>query len=244
MTMPGQPSLALVTGAAHRLGKGIAMGLARAGYAIGMHYHQSDQSARQTEAEIAALGVPVIPLRADLTDETQINALFTEVDRHPYRLHVLVNSAGVMPKGDLRTIEAAQWDATLSLNLRAPWLCARYAAQRMASGGGVIINISDAGVQRAWTGYAAYLVSKAGLEMLTRLLARSFAPAIRVNALAPGLILSSEHLADHEWQRLVERLPLKKSGDVADIVQAVMFLINNPYITGQTLVVDGGYQLV
>jgi pteridine reductase len=237
------PSLALVTGAAHRLGKAIARGLADAGYAIGMHYYRSSAAAQQTEQELTALGIPVIPLQADLTDEDQITAMFSLLERQPYRLKVLVNSASVMLSGDLKSMDAAEWDATLSLNLRAPWLCARHAA-RLMDAGGAIINISDAGVQRTWTGYPAYLVSKSGLEMLTRLLARSLAPDIRVNALAPGLILPSDTLAERDWQRLIDRLPLENSGSTEDIVKGVLFLINNQYITGQTLVIDGGYQLV
>jgi pteridine reductase len=238
------PSLALVTGAAHRLGKAIARGLADAGYAIGMHYYQSSAAAQETEEELSEWGIPVIPLQADLTDEDQITAMFSALERQPYRLKVLVNSASVMLSGDLQHMTAAEWDATLSLNLRAPWLCARHAARLMDAEGGAIINISDAGVQRTWTGYPAYLVSKSGLEMLTRLLARSLAPDIRVNALAPGLILPSDTLAERDWQRLIDRLPLEKSGSTEDIVKGVLFLINNQYITGQILVIDGGYQLV
>jgi NAD(P)-dependent dehydrogenase (short-subunit alcohol dehydrogenase family) len=236
--------LAVVTGAAHRIGKAIAVGLAHAGYAVGMHYFQSSAAALQTEAELSSLGVPVIPLQADLTDESQIAAVFAAVRDQHYPLKVLVNSAGIMPKGDLRTLEAVDWDTTLSLNLRAPWLCARYAAALMEKEGGSIINMSDAGVERTWTGYPAYSISKSGIEMLTRLLARTLAPKIRVNAIAPGLIMPSNNLPDNEWQRLVNRLPLQQSGSPQDIVQAVLFLLTNQYITGQTLVIDGGYQLI
>lgn len=235
--------LAVVTGAAHRIGKAIAVGLAHAGYAVGMHYYQSSAAALETEAELSALGVPVIPLQADLTDESQIAAIFAVVREQQHPLKVLVNSAGIMPKGDLRTLEAVDWDATLSLNLRAPWLCARYGAALMEEGGS-IINMSDAGVERTWTGFPAYSISKSGLEMLTRLLARTLAPKIRVNAIAPGLIMPSLNLSDNEWQRLVDRLPLQQSGSPQDIVQAVLFLLTNQYITGQTLVIDGGYQLI
>jgi pteridine reductase len=241
--VPDRYPLAVVTGAAHRLGKVIAAGLAGAGYAIGLHYHASTAAARQTESELREMGVPVIPLQADLTDENQIAHIFSELSRQPFRLEVLVNSASVMSRGDVRTMDTADWDKTLSLNLRAPWLCARYAAERMPAGG-AIINISDAGVERTWTGYPAYLVSKSGLQMLTRLLARSLAPKIRVNALAPGLIIPSEDLPEDEWQRLVNRLPMQKSGSGQDIVEAVLFLLKNQYITGQTLVIDGGYQLI
>jgi NAD(P)-dependent dehydrogenase (short-subunit alcohol dehydrogenase family) len=238
-------SLAVVTGSAHRLGRAVAVGLAQAGYAIGMHYFRSSEAARITEAELTAAGTPVIPLRGDLTDESQIAAIFETIGKQPYPLKVLVNSASIMPKGNLLTLETVQWDETLSLNLRAPWICAKYAAALMnAAGGGNIINMSDAGVRHTWTGYPDYLVSKAGLEMLTRLLARTLAPAIRVNSVSPGLILPSENVTERDWQRLVDRLPLGKSGAPGDIVQAVLFILQNQHMTGQTLVIDGGYQLI
>lgn len=235
--------LAVVTGAAHRVGRGIALALAQRGYAIGLHYHQSEEAARQTAAEIEALGVPVRLLPADLRQEHAIVALFEQVAGLALPLRVLVNSAGVMERGDLRTLTSEEWDATLQLNLRAPWLCAREAAQLM-SAGGVIINITDSGALRAWSGFPAYTVSKAGLESLTRLLARTLAPAIRVNAVAPGLLLRSETVSEEEWQRLARRLPMQQPGNLESVAQAVLFLLENEYITGQTIVVDGGYQLV
>ncbi len=236
--------LAVVTGAAHRLGRGIALALAGRGYAIGLHYHHSETAARQTAAEIEAAGVPVLLLRADLREEAAIEALFQQVEAAEYPLRVLVNSAAVMQRDDLRSMRADTWDATLDLNLRAPWLCAREAARLMSADGGCIINVTDSGAQRAWTGYPAYTVSKAGLESLTRLLARSLSPAIRVNAIAPGLILRSEEVSEEEWQRLAGRLPLKQPGTQQSVNQAVLFLLENTYVTGQTIVVDGGYQLI
>jgi len=110
--------------------------------------------------------------------------------------------------------------------------------------GGLIVNISDSGAAKTWTGYPAYEVSKAGLEMLTRLLARSLAPSIRVNAIAPGLILPPPDFPQAEWERLVLRLPLKKPGSPEAVIHALLFLIDNQYVTGETLVVDGGYQLI
>lgn len=236
--------LAVVTGAAHRVGRGIALALAARGYAVGLHYHRSHEQAVQTAAEIAALGVPAHLLRADLREESEITAMFSAVAALPgTTLRALVNSAGVMDRGDLRDMRVEEWDSALNLNLRAPWLCAREAA-RLMRGGGSIINITDSGAHRAWTGYPAYIVSKAGLESLTRLLARSLAPAVRVNAVAPGLILRSEAVSEEEWEKLARRIPLQQPGSLVSITQAVLFLLENEYITGQTIVVDGGYQLV
>ena len=241
----GVRSLALVTGAAQRLGRAIALALAGQGYAIGLHYHRSLRAAEETAAALRAAGSPAVYLLpADLRDPDQIEALFAGLTDLPHPLSVLVNSAASMGRGSLRDLAVADWDDTLDLNLRAPWLCARAAARQMEPHGGVIINLSDSGAHKAWTGYPAYTVSKAGLEALTRLLAKTLAPAVRVNAVAPGLILPSPDLPPEQWQRLVERLPLKRAGTPEDVARAVLFLIDSPYITGQTLAVDGGYQLI
>ncbi len=235
--------LAVVTGAAHRLGKAIALELARHGFAIGLHYHASEEAAGETAGELRAAGTAVELLPADLSDPAQVADLFRRIDELPYALKVWVNSAAVMAPGDLRDLDVAEWDAALALNLRAPWLCAREAARRMDAGG-VVINLTDSGVRKTWNKYPAYAVSKAGLEALTRLLAKTLAPAVRVNAVAPGLILRGTGFPEVDWQRLVERLPLKQAGNPQDVARAVWFLVENEHITGETIVVDGGYQLV
>ncbi len=160
--------LALVTGAAHRLGRAIALALARQGYAIGLHYHHSEAEAGETAREIEALGVPVLRLQADLLEPAQIEDLFARVAGSGWPLRVLVNSAAVMPRADLRSISPEEWDATLALNLRAPLLCAQQAARLMdapGARGGAIVNVSNSGALRAWTAFPAYMVSKAGLEI-------------------------------------------------------------------------------
>lgn len=236
--------LALVTGGAVRIGKEIALALAKAGYAVGLHYHTSREDAEFTAREIEDMGTRAFLFQADLRDPAQIKKLFDEVDGVSPPLSVLINSASVMPRGDLKSMRVTEWDNTLELNLRAPWLCAQAAAGLMQERGGNIINISDTGAGKTWTGFPAYTISKAGLETLTRLLARSLAPKIRVNAVAPGLILPSDDTTSEDWQRLVQRLPAGHSGSPQDVAQAVLFLIENQYITGETLTVDGGYHLV
>ena len=240
--MPRQP-LALVTGAAHRLGKAFIVSLARHGYAVLLHYRSSEKEAATTATELQTLGVPVFVAQADLTDVNNIDVLFELVDKIPHPLKVLVNSAGEMRGGDPRTLSAGDWDSVFDLNLRAPFLCSQQAAKRM-SDGGLIINISDVGALKAWRRYPAYAVSKAGLEALTKILARAFGPAIRVNAIAPGLVLQSDVVPLEEWNRLITRIPLKRSGRTEEIASALDFLLNNEYITGQTLVIDGGYSLL
>jgi NAD(P)-dependent dehydrogenase (short-subunit alcohol dehydrogenase family) len=236
--------LALVTGAAQRIGRAIATALAREGFAIGLHYHRSQAEAEETAAELAASGrTPVYLLPADLSQPDQVEDLFVRVAALAHPLRVLVNSAGVMQPGSLLDLAVDEWDAILDLNLRAPWLCARAAARLMVDGG-VVVNISDSGAHKAWTRYPAYVVSKAGVDTLTHLLARALAPSVRVNAVAPGLILPSKELSPETWNRLVDRLPLRAAGSPDDIARAVLFFVQNPYVTGQVLAVDGGYQLI
>ena len=235
--------LALVTGAAHRLGRSFALTLARQGYAILLHYHRSAEAAASTADEIRAMHVPVYPMEADLTDDAQIQILFSALDSINLRLRVLVNSAAEIKRADLRTVSASDWDATLDLNLRAPFLLAQKASERMIEGG-LIVNVTDAGTEKAWTGFPAYLVSKSGLEALTRLLARTYAPDIRVNAIAPGLVLPSEDIPMEEWNKLVSRLPLKRAASLDDVAVALEFLLKNGSVTGQTIVVDSGFSLI
>jgi pteridine reductase len=240
--MAAEP-LAIVTGAARRMGKTFALTLARNGYAILLHYWAAEPEANSTALELRGLGVPVYLCRADLTRPQAIAQLFAQADETPHTLQVLVNNAGVLKAADPRTLSLDEWDETLNLNLRAPFLCAREAASRMKQGG-LIVNVTDVGARKTWARFPAYSVSKAGLEALTRILARSLAPAIRVNAIAPGLALRSTATSDEEWQRLVRRLPLGRAATVEEMASALEFLLRNEYVTGQTLIIDGGYSLL
>ena len=236
-------SLALVTGAAHRLGRAFALSLAQSGYAILLHYRSSEMQVGQTIADLRSEGVPIYQFGADLTSDVEINSLFKYLDTLPYKLKVLVNSASVMLKGDSREISMSDWDATFALNLRAPFRLAQKAAERMGPGG-VIINISDIGARKNWTDYPAYVISKSGLETLTRVLAKTYAPEIRVNAIAPGLVLPSENITQDEWLTLLDRLPLKHPVSINDVIAVLEFLLTNESLTGQVIVVDGGYSLI
>jgi len=231
--------LALVTGAAHRLGKVFALTLARHGFDIVLHYHQSLDAARQTQAEVESVGRRVILSQADLTDPTQIQSLISNLDS----LNVLVNSAAFMPGGNVDALTIENWDTSLDLNLRAPFLLTQECANKMTDGG-LIVNITDVGAQKTWSRYPSYTVSKAALESLTKILARALAPKIRVNAIAPGFVLQSDIVSEEEWQRLINRIPLKRPARSEEIASALEFLLENEYITGQTIVVDGGYSLI
>mgnify|MGYP003542024947 FL=1 len=231
--------LALVTGAAHRLGKSFALKLAHLGYDIVLHYHSADDAALQTKAEIESLKRSVVLAQADLTDPSQISTLLANIKS----LDVLVNSAAFMPSGNVNALSLENWDTALDLNLRAPFLLAQEASKKMTNGGS-IINITDIGAQKAWSRYPSYTVSKAALESLTKILARALAPKIRVNAIAPGFVLQSDIVPAEEWNRLIGRVPLKRPARTEEITSALEFLLKNEYITGQTIVVDGGYSLI
>ena len=215
------------------------MTLARQGFDILLHYHQSRDEALQTKAELESTGSRVTLIQADLTDPEQISSIIHQIDS----LSVLVNSAAFMPAGNIDQLSIENWDTSLDLNLRAPFLLARQASQKMEPGG-LIVNITDVGAYKAWSRYPSYTVSKAALESLTRILARGLAPKIRVNAIAPGLVLQSEIVPADEWARLIKRVPLKRAARPEEIASALEFLLTNEYITGQTIVVDGGYSLI
>jgi NAD(P)-dependent dehydrogenase (short-subunit alcohol dehydrogenase family) len=163
--------LALVTGAAHRLGKVFALTLAQQGFDILLHYHHSTEAALQTQAEVESVGRRAVLAQADLTDPDQIQSLIAQLDS----MHTLVNSAAFMPSGKVDALTIENWDTSLDLNLRAPFLLSQECAKKMTDGG-LIVNITDVGAQKAWSRYPSYTVSKAALESLTRILARALAP--------------------------------------------------------------------
>ncbi len=240
--MPELP-LAIVTGASTRLGRAFALTLARRGLAVLLHYHQNFQGANETAEEIRALHIPVYLQQADLTLPEQVEELFGQVDTLSHPLKVLVNSAALMNRANIRELTSAEWDLTMALNLRAPFLCAQQAGLRMQEDG-LIVNISDVAAHKTWHVFPAYSVSKAALESLTRILARSFAPQVRVNSIAPGLVLRSDIVSEGQWEALAARLPLQRPAALGEVTAALEYLLDNHYITGDTLLVDGGYSLI
>ena len=243
--MDTQGRVALVTGSAHRVGKAIAIGLAERGVDIAVHHHRSTDAATSTAAELRDLGVRAHPIAADLRETAQVAKLFEDVEATFGGLDILVNSAAVFERSDALAIAADDWDRLMSLNLRAPFLCSQHAARSMRARGrqGRIINIADVAAFEAWPGYAHYCVSKAGLVALTRVLARAFAPDILVNAVAPGTVLPPEGTDKEERAELAGMSALGRIGDPDDIARAVVFLVESDYVTGETIVVDGGMML-
>ena len=243
MELPGKT--ALVTGGAHRVGREISIALAQAGCQLAIHYHNSEKAAKTTAAEAQALGVNAAIFRADLSKLDQVEALFQLIDNKYGPVDILVNSAAIMKKVDFQEAEKDDWHNTIDLNLRAPFFCIQKAAERMRiNGAGAIVNISDIAGLRPWRDYPIHSVSKSGLEMLTKVAARTYAPEVRVNAVAPGPVLKPDEMPDARWQEIGDALPLRRCGDASDVARAVIFLLENDFITGETLVVDGGNQLV
>jgi pteridine reductase len=234
--------VAVVTGSARRIGRAVAMCLAEEGADIVIHYRSSAQDAQSTVAEIEKLGRRSHAISADLNRVADIKRLFDEAAKQFGRLDILVNSAGnFLPSSIVSTTEEV-WDASLDSNLRAPFFCAQAAAPLLRRTRGTIINFADAGGLLGWPGYLAYSVSKAGVIMLTRVLAKELAPEVRVNAIAPGTITMPGDPPAWE-QDFVKRAPLRRSGSPSDIADAVLFLVRSEFITGQVLVVDGGRSL-
>lgn len=233
--------VALVTGSARRLGRSIASALAETGCAIAIHHHASPTEAAETVRNCRAHKTEARAFQADLADPEQIDRLFAELERSFGRLDILVNNAAIFARAPADQITPAEWDRVMNLNLRAPFFCSQRAASLMRGGGaGSIVNIADVAAFQAWTGYVHYCVSKAGLVMVTRVLARALAPQVRVNAVAPGPVLPPNDASNDERQRLAKLTALKRLGEPEDVVQAVLFLLRSDYITGETIVVDGG----
>ncbi len=235
---------ALVTGSGQRVGREIALGLAKRGCNLILHYHSSDEKAAETLREIEACGVRAIAVQADLRDQLELKSLFSTADSSFDRLDILVNSAAIMEKIDFLAVDGDSWYRTMALNLRAPFFCIQESARQMLPGKGVVINISDIAGLRPWASYPVHSISKAGIEMLTQVAAAAFAPDIRVNAVAPGPVMKPDFLDDDRWNEIGAAVPLQRSGNAGDVSRAVIFLCENDYITGETLAVDGGNKLL
>lgn len=230
---------ALVTGAGRRVGRAIAVALGGRGMRVAVHYHGAEAGARETVREIEKAGGEGFAVRADLRKVGAPSGLVTEAVDRLGSLNVLVNSAAVMIRTPFEDVREDVWDEIFALNLRAPFFCAQAAATRMQDGG-VIINIADLAAFETWTGYIPHGASKAGVVHITRALAKRLAPRVRVNAIAPGAVLLPDDWTADDTQRLIGTTPLERLGSPDDVTQAVLYLIDAPYVTGQTIIVDGG----
>jgi pteridine reductase len=233
--------VALVTGAGRRLGLAMARALAGRGMTLAIHHHASSAGADSLRDEIVAAGGRAACFAADLTDPRAAAELPRRVAAELGRLDVLVNSAAVMHQVAFEATTPELYDATLDLNLRAVFFCTQGAAPALRAARGKVVNLADLGGLEPWPGFAAHSVSKAGVVMLTRVLARVLAPDVTVNAIAPGAVLVPESYDAAERERLARTTPLGRLGSPEDVIAALLYLLEGgDYVTGEVVVVDGG----
>jgi NAD(P)-dependent dehydrogenase (short-subunit alcohol dehydrogenase family) len=263
---PLEGQVALITGGAKRIGRSIALRLAREGAAIVVNYATSKTEAAALVREIESLAPTqetpgqgtkraggrtgtrnrmrpkALAVQADVSRRASVKKLFGAIKKEFGRLDILVNNAGIFFPAKFEQLTDAQWDRIMDTNLKSQFLCAQAAAPIMKrQGRGRIVNISSLGGLLAWPAYTHYCVSKAGVIMLTRCLARALAPEILVNSVAPGTIQFPGELPDKEY---IRRVPLHRTGNGEDIADAVAYLVKADFVTGQVLAVDGGRLLV
>ncbi|MBL8840415.1 MAG: SDR family oxidoreductase [Planctomycetes bacterium] len=234
--------VALVTGAARRVGRAIALELARSGFDVVVHWRSSRADAEETAREVEALGAKSWLVRADLSVVAEIEGLFGVVAELVGRLDLLVNNASSFYATPLGSVTEEQWDELLASNLKAPFFCAQFAAPLLqASGRGQIVSLLDSAATRPFPRYLPYSAAKAGLLSLTHGLARALAPKVRVNAVAPGPVLLPEEYDAAQRAGAVDATLLQRAGTPEDVARTVAFLATGPdYLTGAVIPVDGG----
>lgn len=232
--------VALVTGGGRRVGKALALALARREAIVAVHYNESETGARDVVAAITRDGGRAQSFGADLTDSELAAKLPDQVAEAFGRLDVVVNSAAVMIRTPFGEITERVWDEIFALNLRAPFLVSQAAAPHLKRAKGAIVNIADLAAFETWPGYIPHGLTKSGIVHMTKALARVLAPEVRVNAIAPGTVLLPDDWSDKDAAHLDETTPLKRQGSPDDVAAAMLFLLDADYITGETIVVDGG----
>jgi NAD(P)-dependent dehydrogenase (short-subunit alcohol dehydrogenase family) len=236
---------ALVTGGARRVGRVLAVGLARAGADVVIDYHKSADEAQDTVREIEAMGRRAIAVQADVSSQNDVSRLIDTAAARMGGLDILVNSASIFQRKAVLEISADEWDRVMAINLRGPFLMSQAAAPVMKQrGAGVIVNIVDLSALQPWPSYAHHSVSKAGLLHLTKILARALGPAIRVNAIAPGTVLPPDGYDGDDSGGGPERRILERSGTPEDVLDALLYLVRSDFITGDVMIVDGGRSLL
>jgi 3-oxoacyl-[acyl-carrier protein] reductase/pteridine reductase len=235
---------ALITGAAKRIGREIALELARAGADVAITFRTSDREARRTVVELTALGVRAVALRCDVRDESSVKSMIVEVRRELGGIDVLVNNAGAYETVEFEKITVQQWDDIFATNARGAFLVSKHAAKELRKRKGRIVNVGSLGGIRPWASHAHYCSSKAALHMLTQATAKALAPDVVVNCVAPGMIDLREKKPSDALKRFAKKTPLQRNGSAQDVAIAVRFLAGQAqFVTGQILVVDGGLGL-
>lgn len=242
MNKPLAGKTALVTGAAKRIGRGIALALAEDGANVAITYLGSQPEAEATISSLAAFGIEALAVRSDLRNPEDIEQTVAAVIEEFGQLDILVNNAGVFESAALEEISVAQWDDMFATNTRAPFLVARAAYPHLKAAHGRIINIGSLGGLHPWATHGHYCTSKAALHMLSRTMAKAWAPEISVNGIAPGMIVEGE--VEEAYEHFARKTPMQRNGTVEDIAAAARFFATAPhFITGQLLAVDGGLGL-
>jgi len=238
-------SVVLITGAASRVAREVALSLARKGAHISFTYYLKDEPWQEAQKEIEACGVRCLAHQVEMRDSARINAWVGHTLEMFGRIDALINSASIWLKAPFLEITEEDWDMAMDVNLKGPFLCSKAVAPAMLKQGqGVIINITDLSAFQVWSGYAHHASSKAGLVALTKSMAYELAPAIRVNAIAPGTVLLPPNPSPEKVQWAVEKSVLKRVGSPSDVAHLAAFLIENDFATGSVYFVDGGRSLV
>jgi len=239
---PFEGQVALVTGAAKRIGRSIALRLSAEGASVTVNYGTSKAEAEAVVSQIVAAGGRAIAVQADVTRRDEVRKLVSATEQEFGRIDILVNNVGVFFPANFSELTEEQWDRVMNTNLKSQYLCSQEVAPIMKrQGRGRIINLSSLGGLLAWPAYTHYCVSKAGCIQLTRCLARALAPEILVNSVAPGTIQFPGEPPDEEY---IRRVPLHRTGTGDDIADAVVYLAASDFVTGQIIAVDGGRTLV
>lgn len=239
---PRSPA-ALVTGGAVRVGRALSLGLADEGWDVAVGYHTSEAPAREVAEQVEAAGRRALLCPGDVSDPGDVRAIADRIRAELGRLDLLVNNASTFFRGRLAAISEEEWDRTMGVNVKGPFLLVRAVADLLAVAGGSVVNILDLSAFRPWVEYPHHSVSKAALLQLTKVMARSLAPGLRVNAVAPGTVLPPEDYSEDQIEASRRKTLLKTLGTPEDVVRAVVFLARSPFVTGEVIVVDGGRRL-
>ena len=232
--------VALVTGAGRRVGRALAVALGARGMHVIVHYHTSSAGAEETAHRITRAGGSAELLRADLGSTSDAERLVDDAVAVRGSLDVLVNSAAIMLRTPLGETTVGEWDAMFALNLRAPYFLSQRAAPALRAARGSIVNIADLAAFETWPGYVPHGITKSAIVQMTRSLARVLAPEVRVNAIAPGVVLLPDGWSEADAERLRATTPLGRIGSPEDVVGAMLYLLDAAFVTGEVIIVDGG----
>lgn len=232
--------IAIVTGGAHRVGRALSTALADAGMRVAINYYSAKAEADALVRDLRAGGHECRAYRGDLTDPDAPASLIDAVTRDFGGLDVLINSAAVMHRTPADDVSVAEWDSMFALNLRAPFFLAQAARPHLQSVKGCIVNLADLAAFETWPEYIPHGITKAGVVQMTRALAHAFAPDVRVNAIAPGAVLLPDDWDDATREHFATTTPLRRIGSPRDVAEAMLYLLRADYVTGDTLLVDGG----